>query len=232
MNNKRRLLLFAFALLLLATLAYWLPVAESLLAFLQWINQYRGFAWLLFILLYITATVLMVPGTILTVSAGFVFGLPAGIALVSVASTLAASAAFLVGRLIARDWVRAELGDHQRLAAIDRATTESGWLIVLLIRLSPLFPFSASNYLLSLTGVSLRHFFFASWIGMLPGTILYVYLGSAANSLLALADNGVQAGTAGRAMFGVGLIATIVAATLIARKAGSVLRRELEKHNS
>lgn len=230
LTNNRRLLLFALALLLLASLAYWLPLAETLFELLQWINQYRGFAWLLFIALYIAATVLMVPGTILTVSAGFVFGLAAGTALVSVASTLAATAAFLVGRLIARDWVRSTLGDHPRLAAVDRATAESGWLIVLLIRLSPLFPFSASNYLLSLTGVTLKQFFFASWIGMLPGTILYVYLGSAANSLLALADGKIEAGSAGRVMFGIGLIATLVVAIIIARKAGAVLRRELAKH--
>lgn len=230
LTNSRRLLIFALALTLLASLAYWLPLAETLFELLQWINQYRGFAWLLFIALYIAATVLMVPGTILTVSAGFVFGLAAGTALVSVASTLAATAAFLVGRLIARDWVRSTLGDHPRLAAVDRATAESGWLIVLLIRLSPLFPFSASNYLLSLTGVTLKQFFFASWIGMLPGTILYVYLGSAANSLLALADGKIEAGSAGRVMFGIGLIATLVVAIIIARKAGTVLRRELAKH--
>ena len=119
LNTNRRLLLFALSLLLLAALTYWLPVAETLLGLLHWINQYRGFAWLLFVCLYVVATVLMVPGTILTVSAGFVFGLTAGVALVSVASTLAATAAFLVGRLIARDWVRAALGDHPRMAAVD-----------------------------------------------------------------------------------------------------------------
>lgn len=229
LNTNRRLLLFALSLLLLAALTYWLPVAETLLGLLHWINQYRGFAWLLFVCLYVVATVLMVPGTILTVSAGFVFGLTAGVALVSVASTLAATAAFLVGRLIARDWVRAALGDHPRMAAVDRATEESGWLIVLLMRLSPLFPFNATNYLLSLTGVSLKHYFFSSWIGMLPGTILYVYLGSAAGSLLTLMEGDYEAGNAGRIMFAAGLVATIVVAALIARKAGSILRRELSK---
>src|SRR5690606_8718943 len=140
-------------------------------------------SWLAFIATYIVAAVLVVPGSVLTLGAGFVFGLPLGIVLVSVGSVLGAAAAFLVGRFFARDWVADRVARLPRFRALDSATRHDGFVIVCLARLSPLFPFNLLNYGLGLTGVRFRDYFFATWIGMLPATTLYVYVGTLAKDL-------------------------------------------------
>ncbi len=137
----------------------------------------------MFVLLYIVATVFFLPGSILTLGAGFVFGVIKGAILVSIAATLGATAAFLVGRYLARDWVAKKIEGNVRFKAIDEAVAREGWKIVGLTRLSPVFPFNLLNYAFGLTRVSLRDYFFASWIGMMPGTLMYVYLGSLAGDL-------------------------------------------------
>ncbi len=172
----------------------------------------------LFILIYIVATVFLIPGSVLTLGAGAVFGVAKGSIVVSVAATLGATAAFLVGRYLARDWVTKKISGNETFTSIDKAVADEGWKIVGLTRLSPVFPFTLLNYAFGLTRVSLRDYFFASWIGMMPGTVSYVYLG-------ALANAGIQSEgrTPGQwALLIVGLLATIavtVFVTLIAKKA-------------
>ncbi|MBI1839465.1 MAG: TVP38/TMEM64 family protein, partial [Verrucomicrobia bacterium] len=159
--------------------------------FLQLVQSLEGLGWvgmLGFIGLYIAACVLLVPGSILTLGAGSVFGIARGTLLVSVASTLGAICAFLVGRHLARDWVRRKLASHPKFQAIDQAVASEGWKVVGLTRLSPVFPFVLLNYAYGLTSVSLRDYWLASWVGMLPGTILYVYLGSLAHDVASLAQ--------------------------------------------
>ena len=158
-----------------------------------------------FIVLYILATVLFLPGSILTLGAGLLFGLVLGFVYVSIASTLGATAAFLTGRYLARDWVARKIEGNTTFRAIDDAVAEGGWRIVGLTRLSPIFPFNMLNYAFGLTQVSLRDYFFASWIGMMPGTVMYVYLGSLAGSLAAL-GSGARARTPGEwTLYAVGL---------------------------
>lgn len=227
MNNRTRLIILVSAIALLALAVWQFPVAEWLTGLVRWIEANRNIAWIVFIGAYVAATVLMIPGSILTVAAGYVFGVLYGTALVSVASTLGATAAFLVGRYLGRGWVREKIGTDSRLGAIDRATKERGFLVMLLLRSSPLFPFNALNYLMSLTGMSLRNFFFGSWLGMLPGTLLYVFIGSAAGDLTALLAGEYEAGLAGRIFFVGGLIATVIVTVLIARYAARTLRSQI-----
>ena len=138
---------------------------------------------LIFAAFYIAAVVLLLPGSLLTLSAGFLFGLGSGFIICSISSVLGATLAFLLGRFLARDWVAAKLLEMPRFAALDRAIGKRSAIIVLLTRLSPIFPFNLLNYALGLTGVSLRTYVLASWVGMMPGTLLYVYLGSIAKDL-------------------------------------------------
>ena len=179
---------------------------------------------IVFAALYIVATVAFLPGSVLTLGAGVVFGVVWGSLYVFVAATLGAIAAFLVGRYLARDWVAAKIADNPKFAAIDQAVGREGLKIVLLTRLSPIFPFNLLNYAYGVTGVSLRDYAIGS-IGMLPGTIMYVYIGSLAGSLATIgADIGSdpQAAIAQRLVKIVGLIATILVTlyiTKIARKA-------------
>lgn len=135
----------------------------------------------LFVLLYITACVALIPGAVLTLGAGAIFGVVKGSIYVSIGATLGATAAFLVGRHLVRGWVVRKVGRHPTFAAIDDAVTEEGWKIVLLSRLTPVFPFFLLNYAYSVTRVRLRDYVWATWIGILPGSTLFVYIGSLAN---------------------------------------------------
>lgn len=175
-----------------------------------------------FILIYIVATVLFIPGSLLTLGSGVLFGIVGGSICVSIGSILGASCAFLIGRYLTRDWVSKQIEGNQKFKAIDLAVAKEGWKIVLLTRLSPIFPFNLLNYAFGVTQVSFKDYFFASWIGMLPGTVMYVYIGSLAGSLAALGSQGRSRTAAEWALYGIGLLATIaltVYVTRIAKKA-------------
>ncbi len=204
-----------------ATLPF-LPVQDQLKRVLDWINGLGPLGPLLFIVIYIIATVLLIPGSVLTLGAGAVFGVIKGSIYVSIAATLGATAAFLVGRYFARAWVAQKIAANPRFTAIDQAVASEGWKIVGLTRLSPVFPFTLLNYAFGLTRVSLRDYVLASWIGMLPGTILYVYLGS-----LAQAGAGTKSRTPQQwALYGIGLAATIAVTVLITRIAQKALKQK------
>lgn len=191
---------------------------------LNWVEQ-LGFAGpVIFFLIYIVACVLFIPGSALTLGAGAIFGVIRGSIIVSVASTLGATAAFLVGRYVARDWVARKIAKNAKFAAVDRAVGNEGWKIVGLTRLSPVFPFSLLNYAYGLTKVSLRDYVLASWIGMIPGTVMYVYIGSLAR----LGVDAEQTTTAQTALKIVGLLATVVVTVYVTRIARKALKRKVD----
>jgi uncharacterized membrane protein YdjX (TVP38/TMEM64 family) len=180
-----------------------------------------------FVAVYVLATVLFVPGSILTLGAGAVFGVVRGSILVSVAATLGATSAFLVGRYLARDWVAGRIATNARFQAIDEAVAREGWKIVGLTRLSPVFPFNLLNYAFGITRVSLRDYVFASWIGMVPGTVMYVYIGSLAGSLATLGAGGRSRTPAEWALYAVGLVATVAVTVIVTRIARAALDRRV-----
>ncbi|WP_201278311.1 TVP38/TMEM64 family protein [Scytonema millei] len=161
---------------------------ELLRQTLQGIENLGTIGAIAFILVYVIATVAFIPGTILTLGAGVVYGAIFGSIYVFIGATLGATAAFLVGRYLARGWVAKKIAGNQKFQAIDEAVGKEGFKIVLLTRLSPIFPFSLLNYAFSITQVSLKDYFLGS-VGMLPGTIMYVYLGSLAGSLATLSSS-------------------------------------------
>ena len=138
-----------------------------------------------FIAIYNIATLLFVPGSILTMKGGCLFGIFWGTVYVLIAATLGATWAFLLGRYLSRDWVCRQIGKNPKFQAIDRAVGKEGWKIVLLTRLSPIFPFNLLNYAFGVTGISLKDYILGS-LGMIPGTIMYVYIGSLASDLATL----------------------------------------------
>ena len=166
---------------------------ELLRRSLDWVAGLGPTGVIAFVVIYILACVFMLPGSVLTLGAGAVFGVVKGSVIVSVASTLGATAAFLVGRYLARDRVAKLIEGNERFRAIDEAVGREGWKIVGLTRLSPVFPFNLLNYAYGITKVSLRDYFLASWVGMVPGTLMYVYLGSLAGSLATLGRQGAAA---------------------------------------
>ncbi|MDE2290579.1 MAG: TVP38/TMEM64 family protein, partial [Elusimicrobia bacterium] len=177
-----------------------------------------------FVLLYAAAAVAFLPGSVLTLGAGAAFGLWRGFILVSLGSTLGACAAFLVGRFLLRGWVERRLARFPAFAAVAAAVGAEGWKVVLLTRLSPVLPFNLLNYAYGLTPVSLGEYAWASWVGMMPGTMLYVYLGTAAGRLA----RGGGRTPAQEALFAGGLAATALAAWLVGRKAKEALARRVE----
>lgn len=200
-----------------------LPVQEWLRRVLDWADQLGPWGPVLFVTAYVVATVLFLPGSVLTLGAGAAFGVLWGSIYVSVASTLGATCAFLVGRHFARDAIRRRTAGNERFAALDRAVAAEGWKIVGLTRLSPLFPFALLNYAFGLTRVKLSHFVLASWLCMMPGTVLYVYLGS-----LAQAATGERTRTAGEwAFYAVGLLATVGVTVFLTRVAKRALAQRI-----
>ncbi len=127
---------------------------------------------------YVVSTVILLPGSALTLGAGFAWGPIWGVAIVSPVSVLASTAAFVLGRTLLRAWAQSTVGDDARVQAIDRAVAKGGLKLVILLRLSPVLPFNLLNYALSLSRVRLRDYVIGSAIGMFPATVLYVYLGS------------------------------------------------------
>ncbi|MCA9231108.1 MAG: TVP38/TMEM64 family protein [Planctomycetales bacterium] len=223
-GNKVKLIAFVATLAGLSLSFKYLPLNEYLGSFFESIQSLGMWGPVLLAVVYIAATVLMVPGTILTLGAGFAFGLVVGTLAVSVGSVLGALLAFLVGRNLARDFVQQQANQYPRFAAVDRAVEQSGFKIVLLTRLSPAFPFNVLNYLFSITKVRTRDYFFASWIGMIPGTIMYVYFGTAIKNLADLAAGRFEGGAGQKAMLVIGLIATVAVTVYITRLAKGAIR--------
>lgn len=174
--------LAAVAAVLAAIVYYRAPIRAEIQALAEWVKTLGPWGPLVFIALYVAAAVAFVPGSILTVSAGAIFGLLAGTVYVFIGATIAACVSFALARGVLRSAIEHRLENNPRLGAIDRAIAAEGRKIVFLLRLSPLFPFSLGNYALGLTRVRFADYALAC-LGMLPWTFVYVYLGSLAGDL-------------------------------------------------
>ncbi len=177
---------------------------------------------------YVAATLLLVPGSVLTLGAGFAYGLWGGLAVVVPASLLGSVGAFLIGRFLARDWVVRRIDRHPRLRAVDDAIAERSFSVVFLLRLSPVVPFSLLNYFLGITRARLSDYVLASATGMFLGTLLYVYLGSLVTDAAALAvGEGVRPGPWGIALVAGGILATIAVTVWVSSAASKKLEQRL-----
>jgi uncharacterized membrane protein YdjX (TVP38/TMEM64 family)/rhodanese-related sulfurtransferase len=182
MKDKAKRLLLLLALLSAIVLAARYREqfnAESLQA---WIEAAGAAAPLLFMLLYAAATVLFLPGSVLTLAGGAIFGPLWGTLYSLTGATVGATLAFLVSRYLASQWVEQKVGG--RLARLKQGVEAEGWRFVAFVRLVPLFPFNALNYALGLTRIRLLHYVLASYLFMLPGAFAYTYLGYAGREAL------------------------------------------------
>lgn len=192
-------------------------------AFAEWVDSLGVWGPIVFVAGYALAVVAFVPGSVLTLAAGAIFGLVEGVIYVIVAATIGACAAFLVSRYVARSAIEQRMADNARFTAIDRAVGQEGRKIVFLLRLSPVFPFNLLNYGLGLTKVGFADYAVAC-LGMLPGTVLYVYYGKLAGDVAALAGGAApEKDGAYYAVLVVGLVATILVTTLVTRTAKRAL---------
>lgn len=201
---------------------------QRLLAAVEWVRGAGLLGGLAFALLMLVATVLLLPASVLTLGAGFVWGPLVGFAVVLPSAVLASTAAFLLSRGVARAWVERRLGHSARFQAIDEAVGQGGLRLVLLLRLSPLLPFNLLNPTLGLTRVSLRDYVVGSAIGMAPGAFLYLYLGSLVTSASQLlSGDRPSAGSLGAALYALGLVATVVVTVWVTRAARAALSKAL-----
>jgi len=155
-------------------LAIVLGIGEKLGALRGWIQSLGVLGPAVFVGLYILGVVAGIPGSALTIAAGGLFGSSLGIILVSLASTLGASLAFLIARYFARDAIANWLSRREKFKSLDVMTEEHGAMIVAITRLVPIFPFNLLNYGFGLTKIPFWTYVFWSWLCMLPGTVLYV----------------------------------------------------------
>src|SRR5467141_1666288 len=222
-SSKWRWVLYATAGVGVVLALKYFHVQDLLKAALDWIGKLGPWGPVIFVGLYVVATVLFIPGSVLTLGAGAVFGVALGSVCVSISATLGATAAFLVGRYLARDAIARKIEKHEKFATIDRAVADEGWKIVLLTRLSPVFPFTLLNYAFGLTRVKLSHYLLASWLGMIPGTVMYVYLGSLIN-----VGTGHRQRTTGEwVLYGAGLLATVTVTVFVTRLARRALAKKI-----
>jgi uncharacterized membrane protein YdjX (TVP38/TMEM64 family) len=205
-----------------------LPIQQWLRNFNDWVTQMGVAGIFIFIGVYAVATVLLASGAILTIGAGFAFGLWKGFLAVSVGATLGASLAFLVARFIARDKVEAIAKGNEKFRNIDNAIAKQGAKLVFLLRLSPVIPFNLSNYFYGLTSVKFWPYVLASWIGMMPGTFLYVYIGTAGKAAVSAAAGGeaIKHGWQYWAFMSVGLAATIIVTIWVTKIARDALKSQ------
>ncbi len=214
------------ALILLMRL---LPVNKGIDRLKEWVETIGVWGPVIFALVYIGATVLFIPGSAITLAVGATFGLAWGFATVSAGSTIGAALAFLIARHLARARVQELAGKNPKFKAIDKAIGDGGWKIIALLRLSPAFPFNLSNYLFGLTAIRFWPYVLTSWLAMMPGTLMYVYLGYAAGEGVGAAAGAESGKSLGEwILLGVGLLATVVVTVYVTRIAARAVRQHTQ----
>lgn len=227
----RRLVLPLVILLLVLVGVYFAPFREWLAIAVAWSRDNLFVASLAYIGLFALAAVFMLPGSVLLMVAGYLFGLPHGVPLSVLAATCGAHAAFVAGHSLARPLVTKRLGRYPRLLALDAGLRERALIVVALLRLSLLVPFAVMNYTLSLTAIRPRDYFFGTALGMIPAVCLYTYLGSLARNLGQILQGNIEPGGWGQALFVLGLVAVIAAAAITHRIASRILRQYMTAGN-
>lgn len=209
--------------------AYFLPLAEWTIRIATYARGTGAAGVAVFVTAYIVSTVAALPGSLLTLAAGFTYGPVAGLAVASPASVAGATAAFLMGRTFLRKFAERRIGESPLARAIDTAIEREGLKLVLLLRLSPLVPFNLLNYMLSLSRVRTGSYVLGSFLGMLPGTAAYVYLGSLAPAAAEITSAPAEGAGLRTGVYAVGLVATIVVAVITTRAARQALKQELSR---
>lgn len=207
-----------------ASYIYREQISAFLLEFSDFIEGYGAAGYVLFVAAYAGLEVLAIPAIPLTMSAGLLFGTFTGTILVSIAGTIAATAAFLIARYLVRDRILKLAEGNKKFLAIDKAIGENGFRVVALLRLSPLLPFSLGNYLYGLTSVKLVPYVLGSWLGMLPGTWAYVSAGAVGRAIIQEAENPLNGGPEQLLTLGIGILITVIAATYVSRLAKDAIK--------
>jgi uncharacterized membrane protein YdjX (TVP38/TMEM64 family) len=177
--------------------------------------------------IFVVACLLMIPVTPISLAAGMLFGFAMGLATIAVGSILGPALTFFVGKFLGRGWITATIAKNRTLGAIDRAVADQGFKIIFLARLSPFVPYGVMNYMLSLSRVSFVVYITATFLGVLPTTVAYAYLGSLAENPEELVQELSKGGTIQALLFWGGLAATLVVSIIITMVAKKALAKAL-----
>ncbi len=199
-----------------------LPVGKVVAKLDDVLDRLGPYAITVFMAVYIVDAVVLGPAWLFALAAGLAFGLVKGGLIVWASATIAAGAAFLIARYVARHRVEALARKNEKFEAVDRAIAKSGWKVVLMLRISPILPYTIANYLYGLTAIRFWPYLIATAVGIVPMVAVYVSIGAAGREAV-LAKAGGHQSTAEWIVLGVGLALTVGAGYLIARGA----KREL-----
>ncbi|XP_044501494.1 TVP38/TMEM64 family membrane protein slr0305-like isoform X5 [Mangifera indica] len=199
------LLLLLFAFICIACVC--LPVEKILQEFLLWIKQDLG-PWgpVVMTAAYTPLAIFAIPTSILSLGGGYLYGLPLGFAIDSVGATVGATAAFLIGRTFGRSYVISKLMNYPKFQAVTMAIQKSGFKIVFLLRLAPLLPFTVLNYFLSVAPVHIGEYMLASWLGIMPSTFAFVYVGTTLTDLSDVMHGWNEISTTRRVLMALGFV--------------------------
>ena len=215
-----KLIIIGLIIAVLFSLQFFLPIKEWMGQFNEWVESLGVWGPTVFIFGYLIFTIFLIPGSALTIGAGAIFGLGWGALYTTIGANLGANAAFLIGRYVARRKIEAKVKGNQKFAAIDDAVGKEGTKIVALTRLAPVFPFTLLNYAYGLTQVKWSSYAIATFFGMMPGTLLYVYIGTITRSL----TGGTVSTPATKIFLTIGFIVTIIVTVFVTRKAQAALK--------
>lgn len=231
LNSKLKMLLLTLVVVILIILAKYLQLEEVLQKLVIWVESLGALGPIVYIIIYNLATLLFIPGSILTLKGGCLFGVFWGSVYVLIAAMFGATLAFIIGRYLSRDWVSCQIDKHPKFKAINVAVAKEGWKIVLLTRLSPIFPFNLLNYAFGVTQVSLKDYILGS-LGIIPGTVMYVYIGSLAGNLAMINTPNQPSSPEAQiwqwVMRVVGLIATVAVTVHITKVAQKALKESMK----
>ena len=199
------------------------PIGMYLPVFIQRVQNLELSGYLLYVIVSAIGTAMFFPGSIFVMGAGFVWGVAYGTLIASASLTISAALTFYIGRYIARDWVKKMVNQNTRLKQLDTGVMKSGFKFVFLIRLSPAFPFTLFNYSFGSTGVRFGDYILATWLGMIPGTIMYVYIGSIITEIAQIASGNLSLSNTISYYKALGLIAAVAAIIYISRSAYRIL---------
>lgn len=216
------------AALLAALASIWLlPLADWLEAASHFARANPVAGGLIYVAVFAVTAVLLIPGSLLAMCAGYIYGLETGAALATLGGAAGAAVAFLNARTLARSWAETRMRSRPELVALDNALRGESFLIVLLSRLSLLIPYNLLNYFYGITSVRTLPYIVASTIGLIPAMTFYTYVGAMASDVRALIAGDVETGLAGRVYFVVGLIAAILVIIVVHKIATRALRSRM-----
>jgi uncharacterized membrane protein YdjX (TVP38/TMEM64 family) len=196
------------------------------------IQQAGWLGLLLFIGLYAAACLCFIPGSILTLAAGAVYGFWEGTLLVLAGNGLGALLSLLITRYLLRDWAKKQFAKNPRMRAIEEAVAHDGWRIVLLTRLSPIMPYSLINYSLGLTRLSATRFLLATELGAIPSTCIYVYIGTLIGDLAKIGPDLRHHRPLEWTIQGAGLVLTIMITIYVTHIASQSLKKRMRGGHS